>query len=71
MVKVWRNRIEAGTQRLAECPDKYRAGVVALIQSDLEDGKYTLEQLGRLVDEGMMTEGEYEEISGLPYAESI
>lgn len=71
MVKIWRNRIEAGTQKLADCPHKYRAGVVALIQSDLEDGSYTLEELGRLVEEGMMTEEEYEEISGEPYVERM
>ena len=49
MAKIWRNRIEAGTQRLDHCPRKYRADVITLIQSDLENGDYTIEELHRLV----------------------
>ena len=67
MVKIWRNRIEAGTQRLSECPHKYRAGVVTLIQSDLENGSYSIDELRQLVDSGMMTEEEFKEITGEDY----
>lgn len=67
MVKIWRNRIEAGTQMLSHCPRKYRAGVIELIQQDLADGSYTIAELQGLVEDGMMTEAEYEEITGEPY----
>ena len=69
MAKIWRNRIEAGTQMLSHCPQKYRADVIALIQEDLESGVYTEAQLKQLVVDGMMTEAEYEEITGEPYEE--
>lgn len=69
MVKIWRNRIEAGTQRLSDCPKRYRAGVVALIQEDLVDGAITLSDLQALVASGMMTEEEYAEITGEDYPE--
>lgn len=67
MVKIWRNRIEAGTQMLSHCPKKYRAGVIALIQEDIESGAYSKAELQTLVEDGMMTEAEYEEITGEPY----
>ena len=68
IVKVWRNRIWAGTQKLSACPAKYRSGVIAMMQNDLEDGTHTINELATLVDNGMMTPEEYEEISGEPYA---
>lgn len=71
MAKIWRNRIEAGTQRLDHCPNKYRADVIALIQADLESGDYTKEQLGQLVADGMMSAEEYEEITGEAYNEEV
>ncbi len=64
MAKIWRNRIEAGTQKLSDCPAKYRDNVIALIQDDLESGAYTKDKLRNLVNTGMMTEAEYEEITG-------
>ena len=64
MVKIWRNRIEAGTQRLANCPMKYRTGVIDLIREDLANGDYTEAQLQQLVESGMMTQEEYDEILG-------
>lgn len=64
MAKIWRNRIEAGTQRLDHCPRKYRADVITLIQLDLENGDYTIEELHRLVEDGMMSPEEYREIVG-------
>ena len=30
MAKIWRNRIEAGTQRLDHCPGKYRMYVIEI-----------------------------------------
>lgn len=69
MAKIWRNRIEAGTQRFSDCPLKYRNQVIALIQADLASGAYMESQLRQLVEDGMMTEDEYEEITGNPYVE--
>lgn len=67
MIKIWRNRIEAGTKKLTDCPVKYRAGVIEYIQADLESGEYTDDQLRALVASEMMTADEYEEITGEPY----
>lgn len=67
MIKIWRNRIEAGTQKLSDCPHRYRAGVIALIQDDLENGSYSIDELRQLVDSGMMTEEEFKEITGEDY----
>ena len=67
MIKIWRNRIEAGTKKLADCPARYRAGVVEMIQSDLEEGAITKNDLKALVASGMMTEAEYKEITGEKY----
>lgn len=64
MAKIWRNRIEAGTQKLSDCPQRYRADVIALIQADLESGAFTENDLQHLVEIGMMTEDEYNEIIG-------
>ena len=69
MVKIWRNRIEAGTQKLGNCPQRYRSGVIEYIQADLKDGSYTLTELHNLVEIDMMTPEEYKEISGEPYKE--
>ena len=63
MAKIWRNRIEAGTQKLADCPRKYRSSVIALIRADIENGDYTIEELQKLVDDGMMTQEEFDEIT--------
>lgn len=67
MVKIWRNRIWAGTQRLSDCPSRYRSGVIAMMRDDLADGIHTEAELKQLVQSGMMTEAEYEEITGEPY----
>ena len=63
MAKIWRNRIEAGTKMLANCPQKYRADVIALIREDIEEGTFTIEQLQQLVEDGKMTQAEYAEIT--------
>ena len=67
MAKIWRNRIEAGTKMLSNCPQKYRSDVIALIQADLAEGTFTDAQLRQLVESGMMTAAEYAEITGNPY----
>lgn len=67
IVKVWRNRIWAGTQRLSDCPSKYRSGVIAMMRDDISDGIHTESELRHLVDIGMMTAAEYEEITGESY----
>lgn len=64
MVKIWRNRIWAGTQRLSDCPSRYRAGVIAMMRDDVADGIHTESDLQHLVDIGMMTQEEYNEIIG-------
>ena len=69
MAKIWRNRIEAGTQMLSHCPKKYRADVITLIQEDLLVGTFTDDELKQLVADGMMTNEEYEEITGHEYTE--
>lgn len=63
MAKIWRNRIEAGTKKLSNCPLKYRTEVIELIREDLAEGTFTEQQLRQLVDDGMMTEEEYNEIT--------
>ena len=67
MAKIWRNRIEAGTQKLSDCPIKYRSQVISLIQNDISTGSYSEYQLRELVNSGMMTEEEYKEITGKNY----
>lgn len=67
MAKIWRNRIEAGTKMLSHCPVKYRDDVIALIREDIENGDYTIDKLKKLVEDGMMAEEEYAEITGEDY----
>lgn len=62
MAKIWRNRIEAGAQKLSRCPSRYREDVIALIRKDIAEGSFTEAQLRALVDGGMMTGDEYDEI---------
>ena len=64
MAKIWKNRIEAGTQALHECPNKYRDEVIRLIRQDIEEDKFTLEMLQELVEEGKLSQDEYSEIVG-------
>lgn len=53
MAKIWRNRLEAGTQVWADCPERYRGTVKALLRADVGSGKITAER--------------YEEITGERY----
>lgn len=64
MIKIWRNRIEAGTQKLSDCPVKYRTEVIGLIRADLETDESLEFRLKQLVKSSMMTREEYQEIAG-------
>ena len=48
MAKVWKNRIEAGTQEFDNCPQRYREDVLTLMRQDVEDGVITAEQFKEL-----------------------
>ena len=53
MNRIWANRLEAGTQRWADCPDSRKDAVDAILRQDVEDGKITAER--------------YTEITGFKY----
>lgn len=55
IAKIWRNRIEAGTQQFSDCPARYKAQVLTLMRQDVVDGIITAEQ--------------FEELTGQPYEE--
>ena len=69
MVKIWRNRIWAGTQVLANCPARYKTGVMDMMAEDLEDGIHNLDELKQLVENGNVTTEEYKQITGEDYDE--
>ena len=64
MVKIWRNRVWAGTQILRECPAKYKSGVIAMMADDIENGIHSINDLDALVAAGNVTAEEYEQITG-------
>ena len=41
MAKIWRNRLEAGTQVWDDCPERYKMAVDALLRADVASGKIT------------------------------
>ena len=53
IAKIWRNRIEAGTQKFEDCPAKYQQMVLQLMREDVANGVITAEQ--------------FEELTGQPY----
>lgn len=55
IAKIWRNRIEAGTKKFADCPVKYQKDVLKLMRQDVVDGIITAEQ--------------FENLTGIPYEE--
>lgn len=63
IAKIWRNRVEAGTQILGNCPPDYYITVIGLIRSDFLDGKITKERLEQLVESGNITGYEYRTIT--------
>lgn len=54
MVKVWRNRILAGTQSYEDCPIRYKDSVKVLLKQDVKSSMITVEK--------------YEEITGEVYS---
>lgn len=55
VARIWRNRIEKGTQQFSNCPDLYRQKVLTLMRQDVVNGVITAEQ--------------FEELTGQPYEE--
>lgn len=55
MNRIWANRLEASTQKWADCPDNRKAAVDAILREDVEAGKLTAER--------------YEKITGAAYGE--
>ena len=55
MAKIWYNRICAGTRTYAEVPNTWKGQVKVLFKTDVVNG--------------VITEDEYAEIIGEPYAE--
>lgn len=51
MAKIWRNRLEAGTQKWADCPDRYRDEVRELLKADVASGKITEERYREITGE--------------------
>lgn len=49
MAKIWRNRIEVGTQVFSDCPEKYKKDVLKLMQQDVEDEIITQEEYDKLI----------------------
>ena len=62
IAKIWKNRIEAGTKILADCPQKYRSSVIGMIHEDIVNNEFTATELNKLVEDGKLTPDEYEEI---------
>lgn len=57
MAKIWRNRIIARTKHYEDCPEKYKATVLALLKQDVKNGVITAE--------------EFEEFTGEPYEDEL
>ena len=55
MNRIWANRLEAGTQEWADCPDNRKAAVDAILRQDVADNK------------NGMTPERYQEITGKDY----
>lgn len=67
MAKIWRNRILAGTQKLADCPNQYKNTVIDLIKDVFESGKISKEELKTLVSSENISESDYEIITEEEY----
>lgn len=48
IAKIWRNRLEAGTQKWVDCPERYRVDVLALLKEDVDSGKITVEDFEKI-----------------------
>lgn len=51
MAKIWRNRLEAGTQKWEDCPEKYRVDVLKLLKDDVKKDKITAERFKEITGE--------------------
>lgn len=51
MAKIWRNRLEAGTQNFEDCPEKYKADVLKLLRVDVASGRITAERYREITGE--------------------
>ena len=51
MAKIWHNRILAGTRTYEEVPNTWKAQVKALFRKDVEDGVITEEQYEEIIGE--------------------
>lgn len=51
MDRIWANRLDAGTQQWADCPDSRKAAVDAILRQDVGDGKITAEQYKAITGE--------------------
>lgn len=49
MAKIWRNRLEAGTQKFSDCPQRYRAAVIELLEADVEAGVITEDKYQEII----------------------
>ena len=55
MNRIWANRLEAGTQSWASCPESRKSAVDAILRADVASGR--------------ITAGRYMEITGVSYDE--
>lgn len=62
LASIWRNRIEAGTKKLANCPKDIKNDVISLIQDDVRTNKFSEDQLYSLVLQKMLEVYEYDTI---------
>lgn len=53
MAKIWRNRIIAGDKTFNECPNRYKAQVLALLRADVANGVITPEQFEEITGDLM------------------
>ena len=51
MDRIWANRLEAGTQKWADCPAGRKAAVGAILRQDVESGRITAERYGEITGE--------------------
>jgi hypothetical protein len=51
MAKIWRNRLIDGTQKYSDCPEKYKAQVLALLRADVESGVISEERYLQIISE--------------------
>ena len=51
IAKIWRNRLEAGTQKWVDCPERYRVDVMMLLKEDVRNGKITEERYKEITGE--------------------